>query len=122
MRILTDETVARSTVKMLREAEHDVVDVKEAGLAGSTDSHVAALAREQRRVIVTHDKHFGDILRLEAFKHIGAIVLRLKDVSPESTNSALARFLSLTNDNYAVGKVVILSERGYRARDIDTSD
>ena len=40
MRILTDETVSRSTIVMLRGLGHDVADVREAGISGAPDEDV----------------------------------------------------------------------------------
>jgi len=118
MKLLTDETVARSTISLLRDQGHDVLDVREAGLAGAEDEAVSALARSKGRIIITHDKDFGDFLRLQSASHRGAVVLRLKDPSPSSTNKALLGMLSAVTEDYLTDKIVILTERGFRARKI----
>ena len=118
MRILTDENVAASTIAMLRDLGHDVVDVREAGAAGAPDEDVCVLARSQGRLIVTHDKDFGDRLRLQSMSHRGAIILRLTKPSPDATNKALSSLLSTVGEDYLTGKLIILREHGFRARSL----
>jgi predicted nuclease of predicted toxin-antitoxin system len=122
VRILTDETVARSTVVALREAGNDVLDVHEAGLAGSDDLAIAARAVSEDRIVVTHDKDFADLLRFQIAPHKGSIVLRLRDPSPTATTAVLRMFLSGVPEGYVEGKIIILSESGFRARIIKAAD
>jgi len=116
LRILTDETVANSTIALLRHLGHDVADVREVGLGGSADEDIAALAKSERRVVITHDKGFGDLLRFEPGSHCGAIVLRLRLPTPDATNAVLSTFVCSVPDDYAFGRLIILSERGFRSR------
>lgn len=116
MRILTDETVAASTIALLRDLGHDVADVREVGLGGCADEEVAARAKSEGRVIISHDKDFGDLLRFEPGSHCGAIVLRLKTPTPEATNALLTTFLRSVADDYPRNRLVILTQRGCRSR------
>lgn len=116
MRILTDETVSKSTISFLRSLGNDVVDVREVGLGGKPDEEVAAFAQAEERIIVTHDKDFGDLLRLQSMSHRGSVVLRLRDPSPDSTNRALSHLLSRVDEDYLIDRLIIVTERGLRAR------
>ena len=69
MKILTDETVSNSTIQFLRNLGNDVLDVREVGLGGKPDEDVAAFAQAEQRIIVTHDKDFGDLLRRPSMSH-----------------------------------------------------
>ena len=56
MKLLIDEdSIDRFLVKRLREAGHDVLTVVEAGLASSPDDVVFALARSERRDLLTRN-------------------------------------------------------------------
>jgi len=116
LRVLTDETVAKSTVALLRDLGCDVKDVRESGMAGSTDEDVAAAAKSDRRLVVTHDKDFGDLLRFRPGLHCGAVVLRLRDMSPRCTNRVLKAFLETATEDYLLESLVILTEHGFRRR------
>ena len=116
MRILADETLAKSTLAVLRDLGHDVVDVREVGLGGTPDEGVAAFAKAQSRVVITHDKDFGDLLRFQPGSHCGAIILRLRPPTPSSSNAVLSTFLDAVSDEYPLGKLIILTARGFRSR------
>lgn len=116
MKFLADENIAKSTLSQLRNMGYDVIHVLEAGLVGYPDEDVMALAKSEQRVIVTHDKDFGDLLRFAPKEHYGAIVLRLKAPSPEATNAVLSLFLGNITDVQLANHLIILTERGFRSR------
>lgn len=72
VRYYTDEHVSRAVVRGLRERGVDVLTVSEADKLGTKDVVHLAFAREERRVVVTHD---GDFLRLAAagYPHAGIV-------------------------------------------------
>lgn len=59
---LTDENIHPEVVRFLEEQGHDVLDVKREGLAGSSDRTLIQRARNEERVIVTHDRDFGRLV------------------------------------------------------------
>lgn len=87
MRFLADENVATSVVHALRKAGHDVLDVKEEGWFGKTDSALIIIAHEQRRVILTHDNDFRYQRRAPV------ILLRLHRQDPSTVTRNLLAFL-----------------------------
>jgi predicted nuclease of predicted toxin-antitoxin system len=62
VRFLLDNNLSPSLVEGLRHAGHDVTHVRDIGLAAADDSTVLALAREERRVLVSADTDFGTLL------------------------------------------------------------
>ena len=61
IKLLTDENIFRATVTFLRKMGFDIIDINELQLKGSGDDDVAAIANKENRIILTFDKHFGDI-------------------------------------------------------------
>lgn len=61
MRLLADESCDFSVVRVLRAAGHDVVAVSEVAL-GATDDEVTDLARREKRILLTEDKDFGQLV------------------------------------------------------------
>lgn len=105
MRFLTDENVATSAVHALREAGHDVFDVKEAGWQGEGDRVLIALAVKQRRIILTHDKDF-----LQPSKAT-VILARFYNQRPTRVTQQLLEFLaSSAKRKLKSGVRVILTE------------
>lgn len=91
LRLLADENFPVPAIRLLRAGGYDVAAVKE-WQAGADDSSVLAKAQSEGRILVTHDKDFGDLAfhaRLSA--HSGVILFRLRGATPEADN---ARILS----------------------------
>lgn len=59
MRIKVDENIGASGVKLLREGGHDVITVREQGLAGSADERAFQACVAEGRTLVTLDRDFG---------------------------------------------------------------
>ena len=105
MRLLTDENVATSVIRALKNAGHDVFDIKKVGWYGAPDAKLARYAIRTRRVIITHDK---DFLRLE---NATVVVLRFTRQNPVLVAPALIRFLDSSQGKKIKRNVrVILAE------------
>jgi predicted nuclease of predicted toxin-antitoxin system len=83
MRLLANENVPLSSVRMLRAAGHDTAAVAE-DLPGSTDSQVLARASAEGRIIVTFDRDYGALIyRLGLTPPAGVIYLWFQPVAAE---------------------------------------
>lgn len=82
IKFLADENIAKSLVKALRKKGHDVKDIKEENLFGISDKEVIDKAKEDDRVILTHDKDFGNLLNFPLQSHPGVVLIRYRDQSP----------------------------------------
>ena len=58
MRFLIDECVSPTTVQLLRQLGHDVLDIKELKRFGVKDAEIYRIACQQKRAIFTTDKGF----------------------------------------------------------------
>jgi predicted nuclease of predicted toxin-antitoxin system len=93
MRWIVDENVSATVVNILRERGHDVVSVKES-LRGTGDAHILALAQTEQRVLVTHDKDFGELaFRWGLPADSGIILFRLSGADSESDNRRVLEVL-----------------------------
>ena len=76
MNFLADECCDRGLVEALRKAEYDVLYILESK-RGATDDEVLALAFDERRIIISEDKDFGELVyRLKKPAH-GIILIRI---------------------------------------------
>lgn len=83
MRLLADENIAPVVIDALRSAGHDVVAVRDVA-RGASDDGVLVVAVRERRIVLTHDRDFGNILRYPVGRHCGVIFVRLRNQSPPS--------------------------------------
>jgi predicted nuclease of predicted toxin-antitoxin system len=95
VRLVADENCDFSLVVDLRSAGYDVVSISER-MAGADDETVIDFARSERRILITEDKDFGQLVFAAAKENSGVILIRY----PASARSALtAAVLKLLSDN-----------------------
>lgn len=75
MNLLADESCAGPVIRALREAGHDVVAIAEIA-KGSTDEHVLERALSEKRVLITEDRDFGELVYARGRRSAGVILLR----------------------------------------------
>ncbi len=86
MRVLANENVAGTVIRELRCRGHDVLSVKES-MRGADDEAVLTCARDERRLLVTHDKDFGELaFRWGLPADSGIILFRLAGTDPDQDN------------------------------------
>lgn len=83
MRFIANENVSATVIERLREAGHDVLSVKET-MRGASDDEVLTRAQAEHRIVLTHDRDFGELtFRVGAPASCGVILLRLSGNSPD---------------------------------------
>jgi len=89
MRFLADESCDSIIIRTLREAGHDVLAVDEI-TPRTEDSEVIKLARREKRILLTEDKDFGQLVFAHGEKTLGVLFLRF----PFPTRDQIARDVS----------------------------
>ncbi len=79
MKLLANENISHDLVDALSEHGFDVASVAAIG-AGMSDRDVMRLAHRERRVVLTHDKDFGQTVYAQRGRATGVILIRLGDV------------------------------------------
>jgi len=116
-RFLVDEDMPRSTSVVLREAGHEVEDVRDAGLRGCTDEEVIAYARARGAVLITADKGFANILRFPLGTHAGILVQRMpNELSVPELNRRLLQALMRMEGEDLRGLLIIVEPHRIRIR------
>lgn len=110
MKFLVDENVGARIVRYLRDERHDAVWVRDVA-PGLADRDILARARAARRIIVTYDLDFGELVFLGREKHCGVILLRPSLDVPENHVRILKRFLARHTPREIAGGFWQLDER-----------
>lgn len=110
MRFITDENIPRTVIRMLRDLDHDVKDIVESGLTGMEDDDIIRMGLNEGRIIITHDKDFGDILSYPLKEHSGVILIRLRVPTPNNTRQAISRVLAAVPKERMQGQVVVVED------------
>ncbi len=115
-RLLVDESMPGALAEALVAAGMDAVDVRDAGLGGHSDDDVIALARTERRAVITSDVGFGSIIRYSLGSHDGIVVVRLPDLAwPQIVARVVAQVAALDPADLA-GNVIVIDEVRVRVR------
>jgi predicted nuclease of predicted toxin-antitoxin system len=98
MRFLANENVASTVVRTLRERGHDVVSAKES-MRSQPDEQLLARAQAEGRVLVTHDKDFGELAIASGLPaECGVILFRLAGHSAHADNGRALEAIESRDD------------------------
>jgi predicted nuclease of predicted toxin-antitoxin system len=95
---LTDVNLHPDLVAALRRLGFDILDVKESGLAGSSDLAILRLAYSQERVVLTHDSDFGQLAVAALEPILGIVYLRPGHFDPSFTLATLETLFEEVED------------------------
>jgi predicted nuclease of predicted toxin-antitoxin system len=114
LRFVVDESTGRGVTEWLRNAGHDVVCVTEA-MPEARDSDILDMAVRDKRIVVTNDKDFGELVFRSGQPHVGILLFRLAD---ESSGNRI-RLAALTVEQYGTqlfGAFTVVTETAIRIR------
>ena len=84
MKFVIDEDLPRSTAKILRQAGHEVYDIRDHGLRGKEDDAILAFATQQKAILITGDLGFGNQLKYPVGSHEGILIVHFPNELPTS--------------------------------------
>ncbi len=114
MRFLADECCDAAFVDALRSDGHDILYAVES-LRGATDDELLSLSFSERRIVITEDKDFGELVcRLQRPAH-GVVLLRF-DVADRAMKIPRMRDLLEQEAERLPGAFVVLEVDKVRIR------
>jgi len=116
VKFLADENVELGIVEYLRLSDNDVLYITEKS-PGILDSAVIGLANKEKRVIITNDKDFGEIIFLQRKVSVGIILMRFGNENLSIKIASLKILLSKYNKKIT-GHFVVIDEERIRIRPI----
>jgi len=115
MNFLADESCAWPVLRVLREAGHDVVAISEVA-RGAADEQVLERALNEKRVLITEDRDFGELVYARGRPSAGVILIRFpsraRQAKLATVVEAVAKLGSRLQDAFTVieaGRVRISS-------------
>lgn len=82
MKLLADENIEREFIEALREADFDVLSVRES-YTGFADDEILQIAVKNQAVILNSDTDFGELVSRLNLSCYGVILLRIHGLSLE---------------------------------------
>lgn len=105
MDLVADESCAGPVIRALREAGHDVIAI--AGSAtGAADEVVIERALAERRVLITEDRDFGELVYARGRSSAGVVFVkfpsRVRRLKPAAVVEAVAKLGARLRDSFTV--------------------
>lgn len=117
MNIIADENIAIQVVERLQKEGHNVKYT----LQGQriTDDVVLNMAHQQKALLITDDKDFGELLILRQQPSSGVLLVRLAGFSPQEKAEVVAQVIHEHGDQL-MNTLTVITPRGIRRRQLNT--
>ena len=114
---LLDADMPRSSAKVMQSVGFEVEDVRDIGMRAAKDSEIIEYALKNKKIIVTRDTDFGEVLRYP--DHPGAIIFRLPyTFTSKELNERLDDFFKSVKEDELKEAIIIVELSRYRRRSL----
>src|SRR5438270_7861465 len=93
MNFLADESCAGPVLRALREAGHDLFAIGEVA-RGATDEQVLERALNEKRVLITEDRDFGELVYARGRSSAGVILIRFPSRARRAKSATVIQAVS----------------------------
>jgi predicted nuclease of predicted toxin-antitoxin system len=115
MRFLVDECTGPAVASWLRDQNHEVFSVFDEA-RGMDDDDIIQKALDEKWILITNDKDFGDKVYRDGRLHRGVILLRLEDERSASKIRVLSHLLDKYPDRLPNSFLAVTEEQVRFAR------
>lgn len=115
LELFIDECINWDIIFALRQKGFNILTVKDAGLTGSDDETIFKFACENKRILLTYDRGFGDIFRFNISESNGIIIVLTGQMKKdEIVNIILSFMFTINKQPDLCGKLVIIGKSKIR--------
>jgi len=118
MKFLLDQDIYALTERFLCELGYDIVTAAKLGLSRSTDSDLLKAAGEQKRIFVTRDRDYGNLVFVHR-EGSGVIYLRILPSTIEDVHAELKKVLETYSEAELATSFVVVEKGRHRIRKIE---
>lgn len=116
MRFLVDECLSPTLATHLQDAGHDAVHITHLAMCGAQDTLVMQVAHTQRRVLLSADTDFGELLARSNDNGPSVVLFRGHEVKPAVMAVMLLTNLDQIDESLTVGAIVVILDDRIRVR------
>jgi predicted nuclease of predicted toxin-antitoxin system len=115
MKLLSDQDVFGTTIRLVRGAGHDVVTAAALGLAQTEDVELLRVAQGAGRVLLTRDRDFGHLVFM-AGSGGGVIYLRMLPENQHLVHAELETVLASYSQEELLAAFIVVEPGRHRIR------
>jgi len=116
MKFLADMGVVMRIVQWLRDEGHDAVHLREENLHRLPNGLIFEKANLEKRILLTYDLDFGEIVALSGEKQVNVILFRLRNTRTPHVIERLKKVLKDSAQALEEGAIVVVEETRHRIR------
>ena len=116
MKFLADMGISPRVVEELLQNGHDAVHLAEQELNRMVDSDILQKARQEERILLTHDLDFGELLAASGGELPSVVILRLRDMRAPNVSKHLFSIIDQQAEALTKGAVLSVTEQKVRIR------
>ncbi len=116
MKFLLDENVDHPLASFLSSLDHDVTSIAFDYTKSIKDTDVLSIARKEKRILITNDLDFGELIFRQHLPHRGVILFRLG----KENLATKKRWLLIVLEKYQsqLQHFIVVTDHGIRIRRI----
>jgi predicted nuclease of predicted toxin-antitoxin system len=116
MKFMLDMGISPKTAVFLRNLGYDAIHLHDLKSDRSTDPAVMQMARNEERILLTHDLDFGELIAASGANAPSVIIFRLRNMNPKNVNRFLNGIISEHRNALEKGAIVSVTEGQVRVR------
>ena len=109
MKFLFDQSADFRLMPHLHNLGHDVAAISRNYPPGLPDEDVLAIARQEARILIVADRHFGELIFNQELVHTGVIFFRLPGATLQSKIEHLNTVLEEYTDQLERGEFLVVT-------------
>ena len=113
---MLDMGISPKTAVFLRNLGYDAIHLHDLKSDRSTDPAVMQMARNEERILLTHDLDFGELIAASGANAPSVIIFRLRNMKPKNVNRFLNAIITEHRDALEKGAIVSVTEGQVRVR------
>jgi predicted nuclease of predicted toxin-antitoxin system len=116
MKILIDMNLSPDWVEFLNQAGHDAIHWSSVGNASDDDPTILRWARQDNRLLFTHDLDFGTLLALTQAESPSVVQVRAQNILPSHLANTVIAVLRANEETLEQGALIVIDEGRARVR------
>jgi predicted nuclease of predicted toxin-antitoxin system len=118
IKLIGDMNISPQTVTALQQQGWDIIRVPDVLPATASDVEILNFARQENRVIVTHDLDFSMLVALSGYNQPSLITLRLSSTNLNTVNQKLLEILPQVEQQLQAGSAITIEDTAVRIRQL----